>query len=72
MTTRVPVKLASGDSPQSDEQVHDLLAACVSPHGIALGIREMDVLNDWLGLRCAECRRLFDLDVATFETRERT
>lgn len=71
LTTRVPVKLAE-EHAQSDEQVQNLLQTCLSAHAMALAIREMDVLNDWLGLRCAECRRLFDLDVSTFETRERS
>ena len=71
MTTRVPVQLATEDQSKKDERVHEHLADCLSAHALALMVREMDVVNDWLGLRCAECRRLFDLDVASFETRGR-
>ena len=72
LTTRVPVKLASEGRAQSEERVSDLLTGCLSAHAMALSVCEMDVVNDRLGMRCAECRRFFDFEVATFETRERT
>ncbi len=71
MTTRVPVRLASEDK-KTDDRVGEHLTDCLSAHALALMVREMDVVRDWLGLRCAECRRFFDLDVDSFETRERS
>ena len=71
MTTRVPVRLAVKGAAPTDEPAMEYLAQCLSAHAIALMVREMDVVNDWVGLRCAECRRLFDFDVAVFETQQR-
>ena len=31
----------------------------------------MDVVNESVGLRCAECRRSYDLEVSVFETHQR-
>ena len=49
----------------------DYLKACVAAHTNALTLREMDVFQDLVRLRCADCRRLYDLTVATFETRQK-
>jgi len=46
------------------------LAACVGTHAVSVRVREMDVMQDFVGLRCEACRRLYDLDVAGFESRE--
>ena len=37
----------------------------------AYAIRELDVIQDRLGLRCATCRRVFDLHTVTFETSQK-
>ena len=71
MTTRVPVALASKEVTGSDKRGRDHLAQCASSHPLALGVRQMDIVRDSVGLRCAECRRFYDLDVATFETHQR-
>lgn len=47
------------------------LKACVASHPAALSLREMDVFQDLVRLRCADCRRLYDLVIATFETRQK-
>ena len=47
------------------------LAACIDAHRNALGVCVMDVVRDAAGIRCAECRRVFDLDVSKFETHQR-
>lgn len=56
-----------GDEPSGEE----FLKACVSTHSASLSLREMDVFQDLVRLRCADCRRLYDLSVATFETRQK-
>jgi hypothetical protein len=50
--------------------VASTLGQCGSIHPTSLKIRAMDVVQEHVGLRCAECRCLFDLDVASFETRQ--
>ncbi len=49
----------------------DRLTQCVDQHRHDLAIRAMDVLEDFVGLRCAACRRLFDLRATAFETEQR-
>lgn len=49
----------------------DQLAQCAAAHPAALGVRAMDVVNESVGLRCAECRRSYDLEVSVFETHQR-
>ncbi|MBA3753278.1 MAG: hypothetical protein H0X01_03905, partial [Nitrospira sp.] len=50
----------------------ELLAACLQAHPVAVTIRELDVIRDNVGLRCAECRRMFDLQVSTFESHQKS
>jgi hypothetical protein len=47
------------------------LTACVEAHRAALGIYVMDVVRDAAGIRCAECRRIFEIAVSKFETHQR-
>jgi hypothetical protein len=47
------------------------LAGCLANHAGALSLREMDVFEDQAVIRCAECRRLYALTVAAFETHQR-
>jgi hypothetical protein len=49
----------------------EFLKACVATHPTSLSLREMDVFQDFVRLRCADCRRLYELSVATFETRQK-
>jgi hypothetical protein len=56
---------ASGDEPPGEE----FLKACVSSHHTSLTLREMDVFQDLVRLRCADCRRLYELAIVAFETR---
>ena len=63
---------ASGGSEVRDQPSgEEFLKACVSSHPAALSLREMDVFQDLVRLRCADCRRLYDLAVATFETKQK-
>lgn len=47
------------------------LGRCATAHPTALGIGEMDVFQDFVRMRCGECRRVYDLDIAAFETHQR-
>lgn len=47
------------------------LTACIEAHRIALGICVMDVVRDAAAIRCAECRRVFEIGVSKFETHQR-
>ncbi len=49
----------------------DYLKACVASHAASLTLREMDVFQDLVRLRCADCRRLYDVTVLAFETRQK-
>lgn len=71
MWTRARQTLASEGPGHADDRAVDYLTQCLSTHAMALRVREMDVINDWVGLRCSECRRLYDVDVAAFETQQR-
>jgi len=48
-----------------------LLSHCVVVHHAAVTLREMDVFQDSVLLRCAECRRQYELTVSAFETHQR-
>jgi len=50
----------------------ELLAACLDAHPVSVTIRELDVIRDSVGLRCAECRRIFDLQVSVFESHQKS
>lgn len=47
------------------------LTRCAAEHPDALGVSEMDVLQEFIRLRCAECRRVYDLQISLFETHQR-
>ena len=47
------------------------LQSCLSTHAPALSVREMDVFQDAVWIRCAECRSQFDLTVSQFETHQK-
>ena len=73
VTARASAVSQTADNPRAreDRLPVDCLAACASAHPAALAVREMDVLQDSVGLRCAACRRLYDLTVSAFETQQR-
>ncbi len=50
----------------------ELLEACLHEHPVSVTIRELDVIRDSVGLRCAECRRIFDLQVSVFESHQKS
>ena len=47
------------------------LKTCIGTHMSALSVREMDVFQDALWVRCAECRAQYDLTVSQFETQQK-
>ena len=59
---------ASGGSSESGET---LLNRCITAHATALTLRDMDVFRDLLLLRCAECRRHYEVTVSAFRTLQR-
>ncbi|CUS36788.1 conserved hypothetical protein [Candidatus Nitrospira nitrificans] len=62
----------AGDGISRDEPPgEEFLKACVSTHHASLTLREMDVFQDLVRLRCADCRRQYELTVTAFETRHK-
>lgn len=47
-----------------------LLAACLASHHASVMLSKMDVFRDLVLLRCADCRRYFELAVSSFETHQ--
>jgi len=47
------------------------LAGCLAEHPSALSLREMDVFEDLVLVRCAECRRHYAVTVSSFETHQK-
>lgn len=74
VTTDVITRLASTadtfSSVPEPAQLDGLVALkmCLDAHATALSLREMDVFQDAVWVRCAECRAQFDLTVSQFET----
>ena len=64
---------AKGEEDELKDEQHGeaLLKACVSTHPPSLTLREMDVFQDLVLLRCADCRRQYELTVSAFETRHK-
>ena len=47
------------------------LEKCAAAHSAALSVRAMDVVREEAGLRCGECRKMFDLEIVSIETHQR-
>lgn len=62
---------AKAPSGGSTDRGAALLTHCVTAHQSAITLREMDVFQDLVLLRCAECRRHYELTVSSFETHQR-
>jgi len=56
------------DSPKVMPTARESLESCLLAHPVSVTIRELDVIRDTAGLRCGECRRMFDLQVSGFES----
>ena len=48
-----------------------LLSACITAHQESITLREMDVFQDLVLLRCGDCRRHYELTVSSFETHQK-
>ncbi len=48
-----------------------LLGACIAAHHASVTLREMDVFQDLVLLRCADCRRHYKLTISFFETHQK-
>lgn len=62
---------ASAASGVASEPGDVLLDRCIAAHQAALTLREMDVFHDLVRLRCAECRRHYEVTVSAFKTHQR-
>jgi hypothetical protein len=79
---RLSVAMVAPMQPAAKEQVTTasegasepgevLLNRCIAAHQSALTMREMDVFHDLVLLRCAECRRHYEVTVSAFATYQR-
>lgn len=64
-------QMAGADALRDEPPGEEFLKACVSTHQASLTLREMDVFQDLVRMRCADCRRLYELTVESFETRHK-
>lgn len=72
LTLRVsPVPVVGREATGRERGAEARLAECAASHPTAIGVRTVDVVREIAGLRCGECRHLYDLDVASFETHQR-
>ncbi len=62
---------AEEDARKDEQHGEALLKTCLSTHHTSLTLREMDVFQELVLLRCADCRRLYELTVSAFETRHK-
>jgi len=64
---------AGNQAPAEVEAAGELakLATCIAAHRPALSLREMDVFEDRVLIRCADCRCHYSLAVAQFETHQK-
>ena len=63
--------LVEGQAGLEESSDEELLKACVSIHRSAVTLREMDVFQDAVLLRCADCRRQYELTISVFETHQK-
>lgn len=61
----------AGDPATTGDLGESLFTSCITTHQASITLREMDVFQDLVLLRCADCRRYYELTVASFETHQR-
>jgi hypothetical protein len=76
ITGTITKYISTGDSslPEPDPSQPDGLIAlktCMGIHAPDLSVREMDVFQDAVWVRCAKCRAQYDLTVSQFETHQK-
>lgn len=64
-------QMAEADARRDEPPGEEFLKTCVSTHQASLTLREMDVFQDLVRLRCGDCRRQYELTVSAFETRQK-
>ena len=57
-----------GQDDSAEAPAMTQLSRCVAEHPSGLRVSGMDVVSDSVRLMCGECRRTYDLTVATVET----
>jgi hypothetical protein len=75
-TGAITIHKSTGDSSLPAPGIAQLdgivaLQSCLGTHAPALAVREMDVFQDAVWVRCAKCRAQFDLTVSQFETHQK-
>ena len=60
------------ETPQTQPTARESLEDCLRAHPVSVTIRELDVIRDQVGLRCGECRRIFDMQVSGFESLQKS
>ena len=60
------------ESPKVVPTARESLEDCLRAHPVSVTIRVLDVIRDTVGLRCGECRRIFDMQVSTFESHQKS
>ena len=60
------------ESPKVVPTARESLEDCLRAHPVSVTIRELDVIRDTVGLPCGECRRIFDMQVSTFESHQKS
>jgi Ethanolamine utilization protein EutJ (predicted chaperonin) len=73
VVARVSIVMDAPDDPvqPARDDPAAVLDRCIVEHAGAVTIRELDVLQDSMGLRCGQCRRVFDLRIASCESRQK-
>lgn len=67
--SKEPAQGADRSETSSDSRTR--LSHCLETHAAALSLREMDVFEERVVIRCAECRRQYALAVTAFETHQK-
>ncbi|MCP9438482.1 MAG: hypothetical protein NNA20_01935 [Nitrospira sp.] len=62
---------AAGDRAPTETPGALLLATCATVHRASIALREMDVFQDVVVFRCADCRRHYVVRVSIFETHQK-
>ena len=72
VAAKSPAAQSEGEDPAPGEVAGlTQLTACITAHRPALSLREMDVFEDRVLIRCADCRSHYALAVSQFETRQK-
>ena len=65
------VRAVEDAAARDDRPASAHLEGCAASHVAAIGVRAMDVVRETAGLRCGECRKMYDLEMISIETHQR-